>query len=559
MDERARSEGLVHMRLQRLPRSPTPVYLVPLRRQPRGRRGRRRRRRRAASGVSSEGDGPRLDGQRGSAGSFRRLGGRASTPVTHRPVTPARWMGRRRRRPCRARAARSNPARVPVHRARRPRPGGRVRFVPVSVAERRGVRSVGRFLEDDDSRGSKRGPTDAVARTGVFPADGPRAAAFPCGRRWSRATSTAAGRGPGPWTPRHRARVDEGGSNGTRNGGWVYDTASGAPCSGRRSVRRGGRGTWTGGGTYRGGALRVVAGSFEPVGSRYLDARGSEDRRGVWRAGSSRRQCPPPIYAGAPRARVGRGRELASMTATMRAAASAAAASSTRAPRLRAPASSPTRSPPATPRPDGPDSPVGRRAVRGRGRRQRAESGRRRPRSERSIHPLPRRRACRARRRARASDPSDDDDDDDETAGGGGGTFTSRVGKQSVDSAGLGARIRRGDRRREGGEGPLDDARARACGTCRGSWVGLESAGARRRRRPRDRAVRRSTPTDDGRLRSRRPALALAAGVNSVSWLVVLLAHTLVSTPVTSTKVSPISGPHDPSRGRHRIRLLKRM
>mmetsp|Transcript_4179 Transcript_4179/g.17187 ORF Transcript_4179/g.17187 Transcript_4179/m.17187 type:complete len:206 (+) Transcript_4179:597-1214(+) len=205
-------------------------------------------------------------------------------------------MGRRRRSPRRARAARSNPARVTVHRARRrPRPGGRVRFVPVSVAERRGVRSVGRSVgrvSDEclegwrfarfEARAHRRGSrgrgrvSRRRARRGGFSLS----PSLVRGRRIARPPAR-------PRTPRGRhvirPRVDERRVRTVRGG--VEDGSTTRPrvrrVPGRRSVRRGvergvhGR---VGHVHVAGAGLRVVRGvvsSERAVGSRDRDARES--------------------------------------------------------------------------------------------------------------------------------------------------------------------------------------------------------------------------------------------------------------------------------------------
>ena len=328
LDERAPIiEGLLHMRLQRLPAltdagvpradsvvNPVDVEVDDDDDDDDGRA------KRARVTVTVDDENARVRVEVSDAFGGRRVDAGDSPPGD----SPPRWMGRRRRRPRRARAARSSPARVPVHRARRrPRPGGRVRFVPVSVAEDAGFEVSDDFSKDGDSRGSKRGPTDAGrADEGVFPADGRVAAAFPCAVAGTRATYR---RRPPARLGRHVDAASSGPASTNEGferyeGEWRMGLRHGLGCAvfpdGARYAGEWSEGYMDGWGTYTWPApgSASYAGSFRANERSGLGIVTHADRRtgrgGLARGEARRRPCPPPTHAGPLGRGSGRGREL---------------------------------------------------------------------------------------------------------------------------------------------------------------------------------------------------------------------------------------------------------
>ena len=354
LDERAPIiEGLLHMRLQRLPaltgagvsRADSIVNPVDVGSDDDG----RAKRARVTVTVDDENARVRVEVSNASMSSAARL----STPVTHhsRPVTDHQTYGWGVHAVVRAALelhARIPPASLYTVLGVVPDPAGAFASYPYPWLRDAGFKVPDTFsnTSGDSRAGSMRtGPTDAGrADEGVFPADGRVVAAFPCGRRWY-AGDVSHGRRHG--FGRHvdaTSNATSADAASTTNappgferyeGEWRMGLRHGLGCAvfpdGARYAGEWSEGYMDGWGTYTwpapGGASYV--GSFRANERAGLGIVTHADRRrdaGVWRAG--RIETPMTASCGGGDGGGGEGESSTSMTATMRAAAAAAAAAS---------------------------------------------------------------------------------------------------------------------------------------------------------------------------------------------------------------------------------------
>ena len=345
MDERAPIiEGLLHMRLQRLPaltdagvpRADSVVNPVDVEVDDDDDDDGRAKRARVTVTVDDENARVRVEVSDASEDA-------ASTPVTHRPVThrPDGWGVDAVVRAALELHARIPPASLYTVLGVVPDPAGAFASYPYPWLRDAGFEVSDDFSKDGDSRGSKRGPTDAGrADEGVFPADGRVAAAFPCGRRWY-AGDVSHGRRHGLGRHVDAASSDPASTNEgfeRYEGEWRMGLRHGLGCAvfpdGARYAGEWSEGYMDGWGTYTWPApgSASYAGSFRANERSGLGIVTHADRRidaGVWRAGRLETPMSASHVRGGPSGEGrGEGESSTSMTATMRAAAAAAAAAS---------------------------------------------------------------------------------------------------------------------------------------------------------------------------------------------------------------------------------------
>ena len=345
LDERAPIiEGLLHMRLQRLPaltdagvpRADSVFNPVDVEVDDDDDDDGRAKRARVTVTVDDENARVRVEVSDASEDA-------ASTPVTHRPVThrPDGWGVGAVVRAALELHARIPPASLYTVLGVVPDPAGAFASYPYPWLRDAGFEVSDDFSKDGDSRGSKRGPTDAGrADEGVFPADGRVAAAFPCGRRWY-AGDVSHGRRHGLGRHVDAASSDPASTNEgfeRYEGEWRMGLRHGLGCAvfpdGARYAGEWSEGYMDGWGTYTWPApgSASYAGSFRANERSGLGIVTHADRRidaGVWRAGRLETPMSASHVRGGPSGEGrGEGESSTSMTATMRAAASAAAAAS---------------------------------------------------------------------------------------------------------------------------------------------------------------------------------------------------------------------------------------